>query len=252
MSTAPSTSSKSPEAALKWEVLDGSIALVTFDQPNSRANTLNQAVLGEFEKLLGQLNQRKDLKGLILRSGKPGMFIAGADLRELGSRPDPALGKAVTQRGLKIIAGLEALPYPTAAAIEGSCMGGGLEVALGLDFRLASSHAKTELGFPEVKIGLFPGWGGTQRLTRLIGPSLSAEIICSGEPVSAERARQLGIVFDVVPSERLLDEARRILQWAQESGAWREARRRKQQPIGLTEEQLTFAIAVARAQIMEK
>ncbi|HEV3083753.1 MAG TPA: 3-hydroxyacyl-CoA dehydrogenase NAD-binding domain-containing protein [Gemmataceae bacterium] len=243
---------KSSEPALRFEVVNGSIGVITFDQPNSRANTLGQAVLAEFEKLLGQLAQRQDLQGLILKSGKPGMFIAGADLRELGSRPDPAVAKAITQRGLKIIAGFEALPYPTVAAIDGACMGGGLEIALGFDFRLATSHPKTELGFPEVKVGIFPGWGGTQRLTRVIGPSLAAEMICSGEPVKAERARQLGIVFDVVPGERLQEEALRLLAWAKESGAWREARKRKQQPVGLTEEQLTFTIAVTRAQIMEK
>src|SRR5438552_1266449 len=140
MSTAPSTSGKSSEAALKLEVLDGSIALVTFDQPNSRANTLNQAVLGEFEKLLGQLNQRKDLKGLILRSGKPGMFIAGADLRELGSaRPEPAQTRATIQCGHKLISSVEALPYPTVAAIERACMGAALELACGFDFRSASA-----------------------------------------------------------------------------------------------------------------
>src|ERR1700682_5542537 len=105
-------------------------------------------------------------------------------------------------------------------------MGGGLELSLGFDYRLAGSHPKTEIGLPETKIGLIPGWGGTQRLARLIGPSLAAEMICSGEAVNATRARQLGIVFDAVPSERLLDEARRLLQWATQSGDWKEVRRR--------------------------
>src|SRR5207237_5055544 len=151
---------------------------------------------------------RPGVRGLVLRSGKPGMFIAGADLRELGvAHANPGPTRAVGKRGHDVIARFEALPYPTVAAIEGACMGGGLEVALGFDFRIASSHAKTELGFPEVKIGLFPGWGGTQRLTRIIGPALSADMICSGEAVKADRARQLGIVFDAVPSERLLEEA---------------------------------------------
>src|SRR5438132_11428370 len=96
-------SGKSPPAALRLEILPGDIALVTFDLPNSRANTLGQAVLAEFEQLLARLEQ-PGLKGLILRSDKPGMFIAGADLRELGTaRPDPAVTKAITQRGLNII-----------------------------------------------------------------------------------------------------------------------------------------------------
>src|SRR5205807_7090952 len=122
--------------------------------------------------------------------------------------------------------------------IDGGCMGGGLELALGFDYRLAGSHPKVEIGLPETKIGIIPGWGGTQRLTRLIGPALAAELICAGEAVNAKRARDLGIVFDAVPSERLLDEARRVLEWARQSGAWQEARKRKRQPVGLSEEQL--------------
>jgi 3-hydroxyacyl-CoA dehydrogenase/enoyl-CoA hydratase/3-hydroxybutyryl-CoA epimerase/3-hydroxyacyl-CoA dehydrogenase/enoyl-CoA hydratase/3-hydroxybutyryl-CoA epimerase/enoyl-CoA isomerase len=233
--------------------LDGSIGLVTFDLPNSRANTLGQAVLAELEALVGQLASRTDLRGLILRSGKPGMFIAGADLRELGSadtQPDQV--RDTVRRGLKIIAAIEALPYPTVAAINGSCMGGGLELALGFDFRLAGGGPKTDFGFPEVKVGLFPGWGGTQRLSRVIGPSLAADLICSGDAVNAQRARELGIVFDVVPPERLLEEAQRLLQWAHAADSWRDARRRKQQPVGLSEEQLSFSFAVARAMVLEK
>src|SRR5689334_6355738 len=183
------------ESALRLEVLDDNTGLLTFDQPNSRANTLGQAVLDEFTALVKQLAGRTDLRGLVLRSGKPGMFVAGADLRELGSiRPDPERNRALVRQGLDIIAGLEKLPYPTVAAIEGACMGGGLELALGFDYRLASTHPKTEIGLPEVKVGLIPGWGGTQRLSRLIGPALACELICAGESVKADRARAVGIV----------------------------------------------------------
>ena len=241
------------QPALQLAVRDQGIAVVTFDQPNSRANTLGQAVQAEFEALLGQLANRSDLRGLVLQSAKPGIFIAGADLRELGSLPsDPAQGRALVQRGLAIIAGFEKLPFPTVAAIDGACMGGGLELALGFDYRLAGTNPKTELGLPEVKIGLFPGWGGTQRLTRIIGPALAAELICAGETVKAERARELGIVFDVVPSERLFEEAVRLIEWAQQSGEWQTARTRKQQPVGLSEDQQSFIFAVARAQVLTK
>jgi 3-hydroxyacyl-CoA dehydrogenase/enoyl-CoA hydratase/3-hydroxybutyryl-CoA epimerase/3-hydroxyacyl-CoA dehydrogenase/enoyl-CoA hydratase/3-hydroxybutyryl-CoA epimerase/enoyl-CoA isomerase len=243
----------SADPALRLETLEGSIAQLTFDQPNSRANTLNQAVLAELEGVVAQLEKRPDFRGLVLRSGKPGMFIAGADLRELGSGTlTTAQAQAMTCRGLDLLARLEALPYPTVAAIEGACMGGGLELALAFDFRLASAHPKTEIGLPEVKIGLIPGWGGTQRLTRVIGPALAAELICAGETVKADRARELGIVFDVVPSELLLEESLRLLDWARETESWREARRKKEQPVGLSEEQQSFMFAVARAQVLAK
>ena len=199
-------------AAVRLEVLDGPVAMLALDQPGGRANTLGQAVLAELEQAITGLAGRRDLRGLVLRSGKPGMFIAGADLRELGGpRPDPETGRRLVRRGLDLIAAVEKLPFPTVAAIDGACMGGGLELALGFDYRIAGAHPKTEIGLPEVKIGLIPGLGGTQRLPRLIGPALAAELICAGEAVNAQRAKQLGIVFDVVPSDKLLEEALRLL-----------------------------------------
>src|SRR5262245_5894097 len=196
----------SPGGALKLDTRDN-LATVTFDQPGSRANTLGQAVLAEFEQVVGQLETYKDLHGLIFQSGKAGMFIAGADLKELGAAaPAPEETRRLCKRGLDIIACFENLPYPTVALVDGSCMGGGTEIALAFDFRIAGTNPKTEIGLPEVKVGLIPGWGGTQRLTRVIGPSLACELICAGEAVKADRARELGIVFDVVPSDKLRDE----------------------------------------------
>src|SRR5205814_1649059 len=201
-------------SALRLDV-QADIAVVTFDTPGSRANTLGQAVLGEFEGLLSQLEGRKDLHGLILRSGKPGMFIAGADLKELGS----AVGnleqaQKLIRRGHGIINRFETLPFPTVAAIDGACMGGGLEVALGMDYRVASDNPKTDIGFPETKVGIIPGWGGTQRLPRLMGPALAAELICAGDSVPAQKALGMGIVSDVVPADRLLEAARDLLKWS--------------------------------------
>jgi 3-hydroxyacyl-CoA dehydrogenase/enoyl-CoA hydratase/3-hydroxybutyryl-CoA epimerase/enoyl-CoA isomerase len=241
------------QPALRLEMHNGDIALVTIDQPGSRANTLGQAILSELEAMVAQLKARTDVRGLIFRSGKPGMFIAGADLRELGGAPQDAdTTRKLVKRGLDLIASIEALPYPTVAAIDGACMGGGLELAMGFDYRLASTHPKTEIGLPETKIGLIPGWGGTQRLTRLIGPSLAAEMICAGEAAKFDRARQIGLVFDAVPAERLQDEAVRLIQWAQKSDEWKTARQRKRQPVGLSEEQQAFTFAVARAQVLAK
>src|SRR5439155_3128529 len=146
----------------------------------------------------------------------------------------------------------EKLPCPTVALIDGGCMGGGTELSLAMDYRLAGTHPKCDIGLPETKIGIIPGWGGTQRLPRLIGPSLAAEMICSGEPAKAQRAREIGLVWDVVPSEKLLDEALRLLALSRESGEWKKIRTKKQQPIGLTEEQHQFTFAVAKGMILGK
>lgn len=237
--------------ALRLDVADR-LAVITFDMPGSRANTLGVAVVAEFENVLAEIEKQNGLDGVLLQSGKPGMFIAGADLKELALLPDEATTRVQMKRGLDVIARFEKLPCPTVALIDGACLGGGLEVALGFDYRLAGSHPKAELGFPEVKVGLIPGWGGTQRLTRIIGPSQAAEIMCTGDPIKPSRARELGIIFDAVPSEKLIDEAKRLLAWSRESGDWKEARRRKQQPVGLSEEQLSFMYGVAKAQVTAK
>lgn len=238
--------------ALTLEVRDN-LAILTFDQPGSRANTLGEAVLAELERTLDQMDALQGVQGLIFRSGKPGMFIAGADLRELGqANATPEKIRELMRRGLAVMDRFESLPYPTVALIDGACMGGGTEVALAFDYWLAGSHPKIEIGLPEVKLGLIPGWGGTQRLPRMIGPALAAELICTGDAVKAERARQLGIVFDSVPSERLTEEAKRLLDWSRQSGDWKLARQRKRQPVGLSEDQLNFTYAVARATVLAK
>ena len=240
-------------AALRLDFVEDGIARITFDQPGSRANTLNQGVQGEFENLLTLLEQTPNLKGVILCSGKPGMFIAGADLKELVSlKPGQLDARALTLRGLHFIGRFEKFPCPTVVLIDGATMGGGTEVSLAFDYRLMGTHPKAEMGLPETKIGILPGWGGTQRLQRVIGPSLAIEIICTGEPVKAAKAREIGLVWDVVPSERMQSEALRVLAMARDSGEWKKIRAKKQQPVGLSEEQLQFTHAVAKAQILGK
>jgi 3-hydroxyacyl-CoA dehydrogenase/enoyl-CoA hydratase/3-hydroxybutyryl-CoA epimerase/3-hydroxyacyl-CoA dehydrogenase/enoyl-CoA hydratase/3-hydroxybutyryl-CoA epimerase/enoyl-CoA isomerase len=243
----------STPAALRLDFVQPGIARITYDQPGSKVNTLNQAVQSEFENLLTQLEQTPNLQGLIFCSAKPGIFIAGADLKELVSlNPGAVDARTLTLRGLNFIGRFEKLSFPTVALIDGATMGGGTELALAMDYRLAGSHPKCEIGLPETKIGIIPGWGGTQRLPRLIGPSLAADFICTGEPVKAQRAREIGIVWDAVPSEKLLDEGLRLLAWSRESGDWQKIRTKKQQPVGLSEEQLQFTFAVAKAVVLGK
>ncbi len=250
------------DPALRLDFVQPGIARITFDMPGSRANTLNQGVQSEFENILTQLEATPNLQGLIFCSGKPGMFIAGADLKELASvtPPSPPLpggegrpdARALTLRGLRFIARFEKLPCPTVVLIDGGCMGGGLEMALAFDYRLAGTNPKTEIGLPETKIGLIPGWGGTQRLPRLIGPSIAAEMICAGEAAKAQRARAIGMVWDVVPSAKMLDEGLRLLAWSRESGEWQKIRTKKQQPIGLSEDQHQYTFGVLKGQVLAK
>ena len=225
------------------------IAVVTFDMPGSKANTLGAPMLAELDQVLGELEQTPNLRGVVFKSGKPGMFIAGADIKELAVA-NPEQTRQLVGRGLAVVARFEKLPCPTVVLIDGACVGGGLELALGFDYRLAGSHPKVEIGLPETKIGIIPGWGGTQRLARLIGPGVAAELIAAGETVSATRARDLGIVFDAVPSDRLLAEGRRLL--AGDAGAHVELRRKKSLPVGLTAEQASFTFQTARSQILAK
>lgn len=244
------------EPAFRLDYPAAGVARITFDQPGSRANTLGQAVLAELETVLAQLERTPDLRGVVLCSGKPGMFVAGADLKELGAPGvTPAITRGLVERGLKLIARIENLPCPTVALVAGACLGGGLELALGFDYRIAGGHPKTEFGAPEVKIGLIPGWGGTQRLQRIIGPSLACDMVCTGDSISAARAKELGLVFDVLPSDDanlLLQEGLRLLEWSRQANDFAKQRERKRQPVGLTEEQHSFTFGVARALVLQK
>ncbi|MBI3409949.1 MAG: enoyl-CoA hydratase/isomerase family protein [Planctomycetes bacterium] len=245
--------SKPAIGALQLDFLPDGVARLTFDQPGSKANTLGQVVFAELENALKNLESRKDLRGLIFGSAKPGMFIAGADLKELASPNITAeQTRQLVQRGLDIFGRFENLPYPTVVLIDGACMGGGLELALTFDYRLAGSHPKVEIGLPEVKIGLIPGWGGTQRLSRVIGPAPAIELICAGDSVNAQKSRELGLCWDAVPSDQLETEAVRLISWSRESGDWKLQRLRKRQPVGLSDDQLSFAFRVARGAVEAK
>lgn len=241
------------QRVVTWQQLDGGEILILINQPESKVNVVSQAVLSELEEVVAEVARYAPLPGVILASGKPGMFLAGADLRELGRAwRYPDLVRQLLERGHALLKQIESLPGPTVAAIDGPCLGGGLEIALAFDHRLVSSNPRTELGLPEVKVGLIPGWGGTQRLPRLIGPSLALEMITSGESISAARAVEIGLAFDSVPQERLLEEAKRLLYLSRQQNDWPDVRRRKRQPVGLSEEQHAYTFAVARGQVWQK
>jgi 3-hydroxyacyl-CoA dehydrogenase/enoyl-CoA hydratase/3-hydroxybutyryl-CoA epimerase/3-hydroxyacyl-CoA dehydrogenase/enoyl-CoA hydratase/3-hydroxybutyryl-CoA epimerase/enoyl-CoA isomerase len=240
--------------AFNLEIGADQIGVLTYDVPGAKVNTLGGPVLKELAGVLDDLEKRTELKGLILRSGKPGQFIAGADLNEIAAlayvTPEQALkglnfGHALFDR-------MSRLPYPTVALVDGAAMGGGTEIILAMDYRICSTNPKTVIGLPEVKVGVIPGWGGTQRLPRLIGVPNAIEMITSGEPVNAKKAVQLGLVFDAVPVEKLMDEGKRLLAWANETGDWKTSRQKRSQPVGMSETEFAFAFGVAEAAVKEK
>lgn len=239
---------------LHLEEIGDRIALLTWDEPGKKVNTISQSVMAELAEIVRGLEQRTDLRGLLLRSGKPGQFIAGADLRELERLPQLSRDEAQAKllEGHRLFDRISRLPFPTVVLIDGPCMGGGTELSLAFDERIASSDPKTRIALPEVTIGLIPAWGGTQRLPRLIGLPNAIEVICSGEPLTPQRAAAVGLVFDAVPPERLVDEGQRVIEWLHGEGDWRARRAQRQQPLGLADDQLQFAVAVAEGQIKAK
>jgi 3-hydroxyacyl-CoA dehydrogenase/enoyl-CoA hydratase/3-hydroxybutyryl-CoA epimerase/3-hydroxyacyl-CoA dehydrogenase/enoyl-CoA hydratase/3-hydroxybutyryl-CoA epimerase/enoyl-CoA isomerase len=236
------------------------VGTLYFDSPGQKVNTFTHAALGELAECVDKLAKRTDLRGLILASGKPGTFIAGADMEDLllGASKRSGGGDEVTRLGQGIFDRLSELPFPTVAAIDGAAMGGGLEIALACDFRLATTNKGTQIGLPETKIGIIPGWGGTQRLPRIVGVSQAVEMITTGEPVDGKRAFEIGLAFDAVPPDRLRSEASRLIELAHANTGkggpldWQAHRKRMQQPIGLTEDQANFIFGVAHAMVMAK
>lgn len=242
------------ERALSLSFPQPDVALLTFDLPGKGANVLSQAVLDELAGLLDDLERRTDLAGLVLRSGKPGMFLAGADVREFVAAQQAPREQivAVCRRGQTLLGRLAQMPFVTVAAIEGVCLGGGAELAIWCDRRILAEHPRTEIGFPEVKLGLFPGWGGTVRLPRLIGLANAVELITSGESVPPLQARALGLADDVVPSPQLLEAALQQVQLDQATGQFRHQRRARQQPLTPEPNELALLGASAAALIQQQ
>lgn len=238
--------------SLSFEISPNGVGCITFDRPGEKVNTFSQPVLAELDLLLQELAGRKDLKGLLLRSGKPGQFIAGADLKELGALAyaPPEMIQQVVAFGHALMSRMENLPFPTVALIDGACMGGGTELVLSMDYRLASKSNQTKIGLPEVKVGLIPGWGGTQRLPRLCGLSAAVEMVTTGEPVDTAKACDMDLIFDAVPLEKLFEEGTRLIEYASTSGDWLKVRQKKSQPLGLTEDQLNYAFSLAEQQVL--
>ncbi len=210
-------------AALKWQVEDG-IAVLTLDVAGKPVNTISAAVKAEFRSTLADLAKDTSVKAVALLSGKADNFIAGADIEEFVALTNAAEAERLSAEGQELINSVAQLGKPIVAGIHGACLGGGLELALACTYRIASDHPKTQIGLPEIQLGILPGAGGCQRLPRLIGARAALDIILAGKVERSAKAFRLGIVDELVPQAILRDitlqAARRL------AGGWRPRRKR--------------------------
>lgn len=240
--------------AIRCTMLEPDIAVLTLDVPGKSANTLSSSVLQELSDHLDVLQPRDDLAGLIITSGKPDMFIAGADLREfvafLGLPKEKT--HELSRDGQRLLRRLSLCPFVTVAAIDGICVGGASELVSWCDRRLLTNNDKTQFGFPEVKLGLIPGWGGTVRAPRLVGLSNALELITSGDSIDSETAVLTGWCDDVVAVDQLLPAAVRLIRDDQRTGKYLADRKRWEQPLEPNETELGFLGVTASAWIRQQ
>ncbi len=177
--------------------------------PNECFNVLKRDCIDEMHRVLDAIEKRKTLKGMVIHSGKPDSFIAGADINMLDACADAKSAEALAREGQQLFDRLAALPFHLVVAIHGICLGGGLELALACHSRIGSYDPKTRLGLPEVQLGLLPGSGGTQRLPRLIGLPNALDMMLTGKQVRAKKAFKIGLLDDLASPQQLLDVAAR-------------------------------------------
>src|SRR3989454_1386727 len=209
--------------ALRCELQDG-IAVVTLDLTDHPVNVISRAVKDEFNATFERLAAEPGAQAVALLSGKPDNFIAGADIEEFVKLSSAAEAERLSADGQEMLSRVAAFPKPVVVGIHGACLGGGLEFALACSYRVATNHPKTQLGLPEVQLGLLPGAGGCQRLPRLIGPRAALDIILAGKVERTQKAFKLGIVDELVPPAILRDitlaAAKKL------AGGWRPRRKR--------------------------
>ena len=203
MSALSQTSAVAQTSALTLEVLSNGVGIVTFDVAGEPQNTLKADFQANANAIVEQVEKDTRIRALVLISGKPDSFIAGADVSMLKEVTSAAQGEATSRAGQEALARWARLRIPTVAAINGPCLGGGLEVALACTSRIASDDRKTTIGLPETQLGLLPGAGGTQRLPKLIGIANALDIILAGKQVKAAKAKKLGLVDEVVAKPAL-------------------------------------------------
>ena len=235
-----------PTITLSFPRVD--VALLTFEAPDRPVNVLSSRVLEELAEHLDRLAARDDLAGLLFRSVKPGCFLAGADLRELAAHIDDPPERKIqrVRHAQQCLRKISTLPCVSVAAIDGVCLGGGAELAVWCDRRLLTDSPRTKIGFPEVKLGLFPAWGGTARTPRMIGLANAVKMITQGRSIDPAEALAMGLADDLVPVDRLLSVAMDRIGQERQSGQYLRDRQRWSGPVQLPVAELELLFAAAR------
>lgn len=209
--TTPAPPAQSSPRNLQRTMREDKICVLTFDRPGSGANIFDQRTLTEFGEELEAIARTPQLKGLIITSAKRSVFVAGLDLKIMTESPSPEDVRALIELGQSVMNRLAALPIPTAAAIHGAALGGGYEVCLACDYRVASPDRVTKIGLPETQLGLLPAWGGSTRLPRLVGLPNALDVILAGKSLAPKPALKRGMVDELVPAEYLVETATRMI-----------------------------------------
>lgn len=186
------------------------LAWATLDAADASANTLGREVMEELAGVLDLL-ERDAPKGLVIRSGKPAGFIAGANIEEFTKIATVEDAKVLVKRGWDLFNRLAAVKYPTLALVRGHCMGGGLELALACRYRVAVDEPATKMALPEVMLGIVPGWGGMLRLPEVVGPAAAMDMMLSGKNIDAKRAKKMGLADECVPPRVMENTARMVV-----------------------------------------
>ena len=189
----------SKHAHFSMHLAENGVAWLKMDVQGKTMNVLRTCFINEINEILNQIEEKKEVKGLVFYSAKPDNFIVGADVRMLDDCTSAEHAHWISEQGQRLFSRIEALPFHVVAAIHGACLGGGLELALACHSRVATEDEKTQLGLPEIKLGLLPGSGGTQRLPRLIGLACALDMILSGTSLRAKQAKRKGLVNELVP-----------------------------------------------------
>ena len=243
-----------PIATLKTlviEKLSGGITAIGINVPGHSQNVMNQDFMQELEHVFAFLQQNPP-RGLLVESLRDDSFLAGADIGQIDtvwSLP-PARLKELCDKGRNLLGMFASSPWPSVAVIDGVCLGGGLELALACDLRIATENHKTILGMPEVKLGLLPGWGGTVRLPRLIGTGPAIELIASGDAITGSQAKTLGLVNACVPVHSARESACVLIEQAIASGDYLKRRSELQLPQAMDKPESDFLVATTGAVIV--